>query len=92
MHGIDRLAEVADFRIHRAAGLSWPLPEDARAAVRAADLQMLATEKRDIMVTPQRTWDRLPDPRPMVIKPWAPADAATRWLGRLRDWLPAAGD
>ena len=92
MHGIDRLAEIADFHIHRAAGLPFPLDAATRAAIRHADLVLLATEKRDVMVTPRRAWDRLPDPLPMVIKPWSPADAATRWLARLRDWLPTDGD
>ena len=90
--GLDRLAEIADFHIHRAAGLPWPLDPDTRAAIRHADLVMLATEKRDLMVPPRRAWDPLPDPLPMAIKPWPPATAATRWLGRLRDWLPPDGE
>ncbi len=89
-HGLDQLEDTADAQIHAAAGLPWPLPAATRAAVKRADLVLLATEKRDLMVTPRRPWAALPAPLPMTIKPLLPSQAATRWLGALRDWLPEA--
>lgn len=41
------------------------------------DNVMLATEKRDLLVTPPQSWGTLPDPHPDVIEPW-PAERAER--------------
>tara|TARA_R110002110_G_scaffold64634_3_gene178559 strand:+ start:3375 stop:3932 length:558 start_codon:yes stop_codon:yes gene_type:complete len=43
------LEDQFDRAIHQHFGLPWPLPPEAAAAVKQADLIMLATERRDLL-------------------------------------------
>lgn len=43
------LADQFDAAIHARFGLAWPLSSDAAEAVKAADLTLLATERRDLL-------------------------------------------
>lgn len=66
------------------AGLPWPLGDVVEAAVKRADLKMLATELRDLMAEPPRPW-RIPlptIPRP-TIKPLLPGPAEAQFLDAL---------
>lgn len=58
----DRIAARFDHVIHLAAGLTWPVPPDIKAAIRHADLVALATEKRDFMAPCEEDWPDLPPP------------------------------
>ena len=49
--------------------LPWP-DEAGWAAIKHADMVMLATEKRDLMGPEPRPWVELPDPVPRRLLPW----------------------
>ncbi|USN15549.1 hypothetical protein KIKIMORA_04310 [Brevundimonas phage vB_BpoS-Kikimora] len=66
---------------------TFNLPTKMSAPVKAIDLVMLATEKRDLM--PRRPEDtevwallRDVDPLPFTIRPWSPSEARNRFLHR----------
>ncbi len=82
---IQELQDRQDRVLYPALGLEWPIPAEIKAAVKRADLVMLATERRDVMPEPSHdlaargyVWVDLPDPLPHRI------------LG-LSDWRQAAG-
>jgi hypothetical protein len=66
------------------ADLDWPLVPAVEAAVKRADLKMLATELRDLMAEPPRPW-RIPLPAiPCpAIKPLLPGPAEAQFLRAL---------
>lgn len=51
-------------------------------SVRHADLRLLATERRDLMIDDGREWPMLAgiDPLPETIEPWSPAEAKRRFI------------
>lgn len=61
-------------------GLSAKLP----ASVKAADLVLLATEKRDLMPGDRHTWECIAGRRPLAdrIEPWTPEKARAAFLNR----------
>jgi hypothetical protein len=81
-----RIAEV----IALAFGLTWT--DEARAAVKLADLTMLSTEARALMVwPPPRDWNAMPEPttnREIVMRtkyPWDPPKAEGNFLDRFNE-------
>jgi hypothetical protein len=53
--------------------------------VKHADLQALATERRDLLAPTARMWTQgLPEPAPEPVVPQAPEDAAARFLASAR--------
>jgi hypothetical protein len=58
------------------------LPACESAAVRAADLTLLATEARDLLGPAPRTWQHRPAPLPDTIEPWSPEMARDIFLNR----------
>ena len=54
-----------------------------------ADLELLATEKRDLMADCQRDWGVLPDPLPKTICPWPPMTAEAVFARRFGELLEA---
>lgn len=88
----ERLEAATDAAIYRAAGLPWPAPMEVRAAVKRADLRALATEVRDLMTTPERQWEPLPDPLPRVIRPLPWPAACADYLTALATHIPATAD
>jgi len=66
------------------ADLDWPLAPVVEAAVKRADLKMLATELRDLMAEPPRPW-RIPLPAipGAPIKPLLPGPAEAQFLHAL---------
>ncbi len=86
----DYLAEITDKAVFEAAGLPAPMPEDVAAAVKHADLTLLATERRDLLAPCREPWAPMPDPLPEYIKPWAWPKAMEKWLTRLNRHLPYA--
>jgi len=92
---IKKLAELADyrelhFRVQSAVlarfGLGWPQPP----SVGRADLEAVATEKRDLMV-PCDGWERLPEPWSEVIRPRGIVEAEVVFLERFRLLTGGAG-
>ncbi len=84
----DHLAEITDRAVFAAAGLPFPWPTDVRAAVKWADMTLLATERRDLLAESAMPWGALPDPAPTRITPWAWPRAMEEWLTRLDRHLP----
>lgn len=88
--GHDHVANLKariDSAINAAAGLPWPLPTATRAAIKAGDLIMLATERRDLM-TDGPEWDQdLPATASFAIKPEPEHRAADIFLQRLNTLL-----
>ncbi len=79
-----------DIAVACAAGLTYPMPMSWHAAIKAADLVMLATEKRDLMVDGPEWAQRLPAPASFAIKPQPEHLAADTFLQRLNGLLPRA--
>lgn len=72
---VERLSYLA---IARRFGLPLEIP----ASVKHADLVMLATEKRDLMVGEPKPWLPLPEPIEREVIHWTPATAESAFLGR----------
>ncbi len=70
----DRLLKV----IAEKYSLSWPMPK----AVRQADDLLLATEARDLMAPPQKSWNLSKQPMAEQICPVSPAEAEALFLKR----------
>lgn len=66
------LEDQFDAAIHARFGLAWPMPEEGAAAVKAADLLLLATERRDLLTVPLDWNIELPEPLPQRVR-------AERW-------------
>lgn len=71
---------------------TFMLPTKMSPEVRAADIKMLATEKRDLMVeTPDTIWGIIQGVEPVetVIAPWSPEQAYINFMGRYNElWFP----
>jgi len=66
------------------AGLAWPLDHIVEAAVKRADARMLATELRDLMAAPPRSWRLAHTPIAMpAIRPLLPLPAEVDFFGAL---------
>lgn len=61
------------------------LPHQQPADVTAADLVMLATEKRDVMGPAPAEWMPLPEPLPEVISTWSPRIAEIVFTERFEE-------
>jgi hypothetical protein len=84
----DHLADITDHAVFKAAGLPAAMPKDVAAAIKHADLTLLATERRDLLAPCAEPWLPMPDPLPKRIKPWAWPKAMEEWLTRLDRHLP----
>jgi hypothetical protein len=84
----DHLAEITDRAMFAAAGLPTSSSDQAAAAVKLADMTLLATERRDLLADCERPWLPLPDPAPARITPWPWPKAMEEWLTRLDRHLP----
>ena len=85
---LEVLAEAADRAIFAAAGLAHPMPRPVAELVKRADLRLLATERRDVMADPRRSWATLPDPLTKPITPWPWPKAMDAFQDRLSRYLP----
>lgn len=58
--------------------------EDAMAAIKVADLAVMAIEVRDLMPANEEYWRNLPeaDPYRDVLRPWGPKESRERFLDR----------
>lgn len=97
IEAVKLLANRVQDAVHRAFGLhpwEWE-PGDAMAAIAAvkhADMLMLAAEKRDLMAPCDRAWDALPDPEAVPkIDPLASNAACYVWSVRTRMLIREAG-
>ena len=79
--------KVIEARVESSIAATFGLPPQMSAPVKAIDLRMLATEKRDLM--PRRDDDdviwamlRGVEPLPFTIEPWSPGEARARFLHR----------
>lgn len=83
------LENKVDSAIYRKLGFARP-SEEVRDMIKAADLTMLATERRDLMGPPAGQWPILEgiDPLPEVIRPMSSPRAKHEWMKALADqWL-----
>lgn len=86
---LDRLQAALDEAITLAAGLPWPWPAAATAAVKAADLRALATEWRDFTNHPLPDWASHYPPAPRALRgtSWATDEQAL--IAQMAIYLPA---
>lgn len=87
---LERLVDRIDAAIFIAFGLDYPMPPAAAAAVKYADLVMLATEKRDLMAAPEHEWEPLPAPRAAQIVPMPWFNAMNFFLDKASEVLPGS--
>ena len=71
--------EVQGMILDKFLGFVTPADE-IRAAVKLADMELLATEKAQIMAAEPRDWGLLPDPLDVTIFGWAPPTAEAEFL------------
>lgn len=66
--------------------------EAAMAAIKAADLAVMAVEVRDLMPGNSRYWSKLPpaDPYRDVLNPWSPKESRDRFLARYEQILDSS--
>ena len=78
---------VIEKRVEAAVFARFGLPPDLPPTVKAADLRMLATEKRDLMPGDPHTWECIAGHRPCpeLIQPVGPADAKYMFLRRFEE-------
>lgn len=98
MRGIDPVEIMAarfDQAIFHRFGLAWPMPAHIALAVRYADAQALATERRDLMSAEARAmdgWHEMPPPiATTTIRPLAWPKAQDQFIARFRDLFPGYG-
>lgn len=85
------LEDQFDERIHRAAGLAWPMPDTMKAAVKSYDLVMFVTEWRDLMRgTKHPNWDEYRSISPLrdSIGAWSWQISAGAFVDRCKRYLP----
>lgn len=58
------------------------LPEEEPPEVKAADNDLLVTERRDLLCRPLAPWATSGTPLPDVIEPWGPGEAELAFLAR----------
>lgn len=86
-----RLTMPIDAAIFSAFCLPPKMPDDIASLVSAADLTMLATEKRDLLL-PHRAWDMaLPPPLAGRIVPYGAAQAREAWSRFMTSTMAACG-
>jgi hypothetical protein len=61
--------------------LPWPIP----TSVHLADNIVLATEKRDLMAPPPKSWQLLPPPLDRIIIPAGPVEAEVAFMNRANE-------
>lgn len=93
---IKALKRNLDIAIHAAAGITYPLPEATREAVKRMDRAMFAIEHQQLMgpaplpLDPE--WHLAPLPRlSRRITVWSWPNAADAWRGALHRYLPDLG-
>ena len=79
--------KTIEARVESSIFATFNLPAELSPEVKAIDLRMLATEKRDLMPRmpgDEDAWSMLKgvEPLPFTIEPWGPAEARTRFLHR----------
>lgn len=90
-HAFAELENRLDRAIHQAAGLPLPSPEQFQA-IRKADLCAMATERRDFLARPRKSWGHEVERTRPLAKVYrlrsAPDIAAALFLA-FQSWLPA---
>lgn len=84
-----------DAAIHEAAGVTYPLPDDVREAVKLYDLRMLATERRQLLARCPKPWDPAVESAEPVrlegkLTVWPWAFAADAYRTALKVYVPSA--
>ena len=79
---MNAIEDQIDAAIYRAAGLTYPVPPEIAALVKHADLQLLETEKRDLMSPAMFAWTTGVAPLEKTIRPWSPARAEREFQNR----------
>lgn len=84
--GIAAVVRLAKTAVRERLGILdvFEVPEMARL-IRHADVELLATERRDLMAPSDVEWGPLPDPLPERIVPWSPTHAWAEWLNMLEE-------
>lgn len=81
---------VLEEKVSKAIAFQFHLPVKLPVAVKLADLEMLMTEKRDLMPTPIETdgdndWPRVEPRSDVVVIPQSPAEAKASFLARYNE-------
>ena len=76
-------------KAHVAYQSKYGLPIELSKIVKHADLVLLATEKRDLMLAAPAPWLPMPDPLPQKIHPWQ--NPFARFINRWRELAKAVG-
>lgn len=78
---------AAEARVMSAICEHFGLPVQEPPAVKWADRVLLATERRDLMMPPQKLWDSIEDVQPMPeeIIPWPPMLAKDEFTRRFKE-------
>ncbi len=80
-----------EHKVQEVICLKFKLSLKEPPAVKEADIQMLATEARDLMSPLHPDWVQPCDPYPFKIEPLAPAEAKQLFLKRYRELAEKAG-
>jgi hypothetical protein len=79
--------------ILRVVAERFELPPFPKDDIHQADMVMLATEKRDILLDGGMEWGiELPPPLPEKIVPWSPLIAERAFMGMARAWIKPRND
>lgn len=79
LHEVEKGLEIC---ISQKFGTMYPLHEH----IKYADMRLLATEKRDLMILTEHPWQPLPHPLSEKIIPWSPKEAEKRFLSDFQDF------
>jgi hypothetical protein len=84
--GIAKIVQLAKRVFREAMGIALVFENESSAAlIRRADMELLATERRDIMADGPVDWGRLPDPLSSRITPWTPQQAWAEFQAMFED-------
>lgn len=83
---LNKIERNLDEAIYKSMGLDFPIPNDIKDLIHAADRRLLATEKRDLLRP--RDWAvELPEPLKFNITPWPWPKALEEFMTAVRDCM-----
>lgn len=74
-----------EHRIEKVIAKKYGLPYPPPPEIKVADNRLLATEQRDLMAKPPRSWQELPKPYNFKIIPWDEHKALAAFLNRYNE-------
>ena len=85
---LPQYCELED-KVYKVIACKFGLPDELPASVKEADLRLLATEKRDLLIGEPAEWEIIKNVRcyPDKIEPWSPIEAERLFLDLYTDIL-----